>query len=120
MDTNTLMSTLSAAVVVIGGGAAGLRWLGKKIDKRIQEVATTGEQTAAQVTPKTGQLTLGDIVEQSASDIQGIHARLDEQAKEARETRELALDARTLARSAHDRLDHHLINDHGAQAPRAE
>lgn len=120
IDLVPTMAVLASATVVIGGVFAGLRWLGKKFDRRIHEVAVSSRKTADQLQTSNG-TTVAGYVEKTSKALDHITDRLDEQAKRAAENYQIATAASTAANLANDRLDRHLVTDHGAApAPREE
>lgn len=112
VDLMPLMAVLASATVVIGGIFTGLRWLGKKLDKRMQEVATASKKTQAQL-ETTDNKTIADHVQEASREITGIKGHIENLFLTAQENRSRSIRAETLAEHAHDRLDKHLANDHG-------
>jgi outer membrane murein-binding lipoprotein Lpp len=112
VDLVPLMAVLASATVVIGGVFAGLRWLGKKLDKRMQEVAIASKATQAQLETSDDK-TIADHVQESSREITSINGHIETLMKFAEQNRSRSIRAEMLAEHAHDRLDKHLANDHG-------
>jgi hypothetical protein len=112
VDLVPLSAVLASATVIIAGVFGGLRWLGKKLDKRMQEVATATTATRAQLETSDDR-TIADHVQESSREIADINGHLRSLFATAEENRSRSIRAETLAELAHDRLDKHLANDHG-------
>jgi hypothetical protein len=86
---------------ILGGiGAVGTYAVGalRGIKKWVRATAASSEQAAEQLTT-TGSVT--------------VNWRLDEQDRIGAENRDRSIEAKALAQYAHERLDHHLTNEHG-------
>ena len=100
---------------ILGGiGAVGTYAVGalRGIKKWVRATAASSEQAAEQLTT-TSSVTVGAHVEQTAAELARINWRLDEQDRIGAENRDRAIRAETLAAAAHERLDKHLVHDHG-------
>lgn len=100
---------------ILGGiGAVGTYAVGalRGIKKWVRATAASSEQAAEQLTT-TGSVTVGAHVEQTAAELARINWRLDEQDRIGAENRDRSIEAKALAQYAHERLDHHLTNEHG-------
>lgn len=93
----TLLAALAAAYVALR------KWVAK--------IAATSQTAAQQLTTSDGQTVAGHV-ETTAAELRKITDHLDELSAETAETRETARSALTLANSAHERLDRHLITGH--------
>lgn len=90
--------------------AAGLIYAGLR--RWVKRVATSSEATAEQLATSNG-TTVAGYVERSSHKLDKLADDMVEQQKLSAENREIALGAQTLANSAHQRLDNHLVTDHG-------
>ena len=108
VDLAQLIPFLVALCTLIALLGAGLRW----IRRWIQEAAAPAHAAARQVRTSNGK-TLAEYTESSARDLMVLKAHITDLARETQENRDRSVRAETLAASAHERLDKHLINDHG-------
>lgn len=109
VDLLVVLAVLGGVGAVVTYAAHALRG----IRKWIQKTAASSEQAARQLTTSSP-VTVGAHVEQTAAELARINHRLDEQDRIGAENRDRSIEAKTLAKSAHERLDKHLIYDHGA------
>lgn len=107
IDLVPVLGSLAALTVVVGGITAAL----VAIRRWIRNVARPAQQAADQLATSNGQ-TIGQYVEQVASDVTAVKAELGTLSTTAAENRELATAALALARHTGERLDAHL-SGHG-------
>lgn len=96
------------------------------IRKWVRKTAASTERAEEKLTTESG-VPIAVQIERTAVSLDRINTRLDEQdrrlesqAATVRETHDVALGARAIATDVRDRLDRHLIYDHGAQPAPAQ
>lgn len=108
VDLGELVPFAVAACTLIALLGAGLRW----IRKWIAEVASTAQRTHRELLTSDDR-TIADHVQESARSIDRINGHIESLTRSAQENRDRSIRAEALAESAHERLDKHLINEHG-------
>jgi flagellar biosynthesis/type III secretory pathway M-ring protein FliF/YscJ len=109
-----VMDFLGQLVPVLLG--IGVLYMGLR--KWIKKVATNSEAAATQLS-SPGATTVAEDVRSISQTLDAMNGRLDEQERVGAENRERSVRAETLAWSAHERIDRHLMQDHGVHlAPR--
>ncbi|THV27950.1 hypothetical protein [Glycomyces paridis] len=117
IDLPVLLGILVALGAVVTYAAGALRGL----KKWVRRTATSAERTEENLATTSG-TSLAATVERTAVALDRIQLRLDGQDRRldgqdvvVRETHDLAIGAKAIAVDVRDRLDRHLIHDHGAQ-----
>lgn len=112
--------TLGDLVIYLGAVAGALGSIGLllrylvvgPLKRWIVEQTQPAREAAAQLRPNGGG-SARDLIQVAVREVADMKARLDEQMTYARETREMAAEAITIARETSDRLDKHLAMGHG-------
>jgi site-specific recombinase len=123
VDILVVLAFLGALGLAVTYAANALRVL----KKWVRKTAASSERAEEQLTTESG-VPIAVQIERTAVSLDRINLRLDEQdrrldtqAATVRETHDLAVTAIARATDVRDRLDHHLVRDHGAQpAPTQE
>jgi hypothetical protein len=92
----------------------------------VRKTAASTERAEEQLTTESG-VPIAVQIERTAISLDRINSRLDQQDRRldtqdatVRETYDVAIGARAIATDVRDRLDRHLIYDHGAQTAPAQ
>lgn len=117
VDPMLIIGLLVGVGAVITYAANALRG----IKKWVRKTAASSERAEEQLTTESG-IPIAHQIERTADSLDRINSRLDDQDRRldhqdatVRETHDLAIGARAIATDVRDRLDRHLIHDHGAQ-----
>lgn len=117
VDILVVLAFLGALGLVVTYAANALRG----IKKWVRKTAASSERAEEQLTTESG-VPIAVQIERTAVSLDRINTRLDDQdrrlddqAATVRETHDIAIGARATATDVRDRLDRHLIYDHGAQ-----
>jgi predicted nuclease with RNAse H fold len=112
IDLTVLVALLVGLGAVVTYAANALRG----IRKWVRKTAASTERAEEKLTTESG-VPIAVQIERTAV---SLDRRLESQAATVRETHEVALGARAIATDVRDRLDRHLIYDHGAQPAPAQ
>jgi hypothetical protein len=115
------LTVLLAALVTLGALVTYAANALRGIKKWVRKTAASSERAEEQLTTESG-VPIAVQIERTAVSLDRINSRLDHQDRRldhqdatVRETHDVAIGARAIATDVRDRLDRHLIHDHGAQ-----